>query len=173
MARLTISWLVRAFGLLGLALLGVGLFLPFITTIDYFDVTKPYTYVLSFGGSFGFYTALFLIGPVALVALTQFIPVSAGPHEVRRRVFFILSLILAILTLLFFLLVTRVFYCLFYCAPPGPWTLKGVRMIEPGFWVMLAGYLIAIVSSLLSLRLRSRAMTSEGGPQSGPLNAPA
>src|SRR5262249_39672789 len=96
MARLTISGLVRAFGLLGLALLGVGLFLPFITTIDYFDVTKPYTYVLSFGRSLGPYSALVVIGPVALVALTQFIPASAGPHKVRRRVFFILSLILAI-----------------------------------------------------------------------------
>jgi hypothetical protein len=173
MARLTISWLVRACGLLGLALLGVGLFLPFITTIDYFDVTKPYTYVLSFGGSFGFYTALFLIGPVALVALTQFIPAPTGSRRRGRRVVFILSLILASGGRLFFLLMTRVLYCIFYCAPPGPWTLKGVRMIEPGFWVMLAGYLTAIVSSLLSLRLRSRAMTSEGSPQSGPLNAPA
>jgi hypothetical protein len=173
MSRLAISRLISVFGLLGLALLVVGLFLPFITTIDYFDVSGPYTYALSFWGSAGLSSALFLIAPVALVALTQFIPAPAGSRRVRRRVVFILSLIVSIVTLLFFLLVTRVSYCLFYCAPPGPWTLKGVRMLDPGFWVMLAGYLISIVSNLLSLRLRSRAVTSEGGPQSGALSAPA
>lgn len=163
MSRLTISRLISVFGLLGLALLGVGLFLPFITTIDYF--LGQSTYVSSFWESFGLYSAIFVIGPIALVILTQFIPAPAGSRRVGRRVVFILSLILAIAGLLFFLLITRVLYCIFYCGAVGPWAFKGVRMLDPGFWVMLAGFLISIASSVVaSVILR---------PRSAPRLAPA
>lgn len=162
MSRLLISRIARAFGLLGLALLVAGLFLPYITSVDLFS-SEPVTQILSVWGLAGLYSALFLIGPVALVVLSQFMPMPGGPFSVWRRIAFIACLVCAIGGLLLFLLVTRAIYCLGYCGATGPWSIHGFRMLDPGFWLMLAGFVLSILSSLVPRALRQSPMlTGEG-----------
>jgi hypothetical protein len=154
-------------GLVGSALLNSGLFLPWIIT----NVSEPFpqNVTTSFwplimsvvtslrfdwtSAAVGFY--FFLLLPLLTGILTSF----AGLFGKGERVFYVLHLICVIVGLFIFLSNSYVVYCLFYCwvTGSGPWVLKGYRVLGPGFWLILGGFLVSLgVSFAQNMLFRPR-----------------
>jgi hypothetical protein len=88
-----------------------------------------------------------------LLLLTGVLTSLAGLFGKGKRVFFILHLIFVIVGLFVFLFISYIGYCLFYCGAMGLWTLKGTRVLGPGFWLILGGFLVSLGVSIAQNRL--------------------
>ena len=169
MTRQGIRRAAGTLSLAGMALLVVGLFLPWIIRIDYlahahcpngpgcppptrdayslwqwltanFALSVPSSW-LALGET---------IGPLLLVLLLQLGIGLAALRGRGSRLLCALGLLFALGLGTFYLLLARVFYCLFYCGT-GLFTAPGVRILAPGFWLLLAGFIGAVVSDLALL----------------------
>ncbi|HEX4202762.1 MAG TPA: hypothetical protein VHZ51_00890 [Ktedonobacteraceae bacterium] len=157
MSPLSIPRRVHVIGLLGSALLISGLFLPWIITT--FSEPFPHSDTSSFwlllvgqvtflrfdwssGAIVGFY--FFPLLPLLTGILTSL----AGLFGKGKRVFFVLHLIFVIVSLCVFLFISYIGYCLFYCGATGPWALRGTRVLAPGFWLILGGFLVSLGVSI-------------------------
>lgn len=165
MSSLSILRRVHVIGLLGSALLISGLFLPWITTNfsepSLLSVTQLFwlqvmsQVQVTFRGfdwpsvvmSIGWY--FFTLLPILMGILVSL----AGLFDKGKRVFFVLYLVFVIIGLLAFLLISYVDYCIFYCGVTGLWALKGTRILGPGFWLILSGYLVSLGVSIAQNRL--------------------
>lgn len=164
MSPLSIPRRVHVIGLLGAALLISGLFLPWIIT----TVSEPFpqSYASSFWSllisQVSFlrfdWSAALAVGfdfCLLLLLLTGILTSLAGLFGKGKRVFFLLHLIAVIDGLFFFLFSSYVGYCLFSCGAPatGPWALRGFRVLGPGFWLLLSGFLVSLGVSIAQNRL--------------------
>jgi hypothetical protein len=135
--------MLSVLGLLGIALLVIGLFLPWqIWSPRLPPSVRPMTAVLWWRVR-GWVLIL-------LVVSTQLVASLAGLLNLRRRVIFAVSLACVIFALLFYLFDTRIEYCLFYCGG-YLYRMRGVKMLGAGFWILLAGFLATTASSLALL----------------------
>lgn len=166
-------------GLLGVALLFGGLFLPWLI-INFADPPQTeqtslwlfftsdllfsmnnirYNWPLIIALSFFF---LLLLSP----CLTGILTSLTGLYRQGRRAFATLHLIAVIISLYNFIYISYIGYCIFYCGSTGPWALKGTKTFGPGFWLILSGFLLSLgigvaQSRLFTLRTveHSRAIT--------------
>ena len=164
--------LVSALCLAGITLLIVGLFPPWIIKITYYtgafcsggSCPKPTIYSRSlwellvvdaspFTPGWWLAASLTLV-PLLLVLVLQGEIARTGliGRGSRRLVAF--GLICAVVVTAYYLYGSWAYYCLFYAgcaATPGPWAAPGERILAPGFWLMLTGFLIAIGSDITLL----------------------
>lgn len=164
MSPLSVPRRAHVIGLLGSALLISGLFFPWIITTffepspqsvtnSFWSLLMSQVPFLRFEGfsvvaviSVGFY--FFMLLPFLTGILTSL----AGLFGKRKRVFFVLHLIFVIVGLLIFLFSSYSGYCLFYCGATGPWALRGTRVLGPGFWLLLGGFLVSLGVSITQNR---------------------
>jgi hypothetical protein len=167
-APLSIPRRVHVIGLSGAALLISGLFLPWIIT----NVSQPFPQsdatsfwsllvsavtVLRYDWSSAITAGFYFV--ILLPFLTGYLICLAGLFGKGKRVFFLLQLIFVIVGVLPFLFTSYISYCLFYCGATGsgPWVLKGYRVLGPGFWLILGGFLVSLgVSIVQNRRFRPR-----------------
>jgi hypothetical protein len=160
-----------ALSLVGMALIVVGLFLPWIVRINYLahahcpngpgcppPSTDAYSLWQLLIGNFALsaptsWLALGeTLGAVLLVLLFQAGIGLAALRGRGTRLLFAFGLVCALAVGVFHLLAARIFYCLFYCGG-GLFTAPGVRMLGTGFWLLVAGFAVAAVGDLALLVL--------------------
>ena len=169
MSPLSIPRRVHLIGLSGAALLIAGLFLPWVIT----NVSEPFPQsdvtsfwpllvsavtVLRYDWSSAIAAGLYLV--ILLPFLTGILICIAGLFGKGKRAFYLLQMILVVIGLFPFLFNSYVNYCLFYCGATGsgPWVLKGYRVLGPGFWLILGGFLVSLgVSFAQNMLFRPRA----------------
>lgn len=178
MSRSVLRRLVGVLSLLGIALLVIGLFLPWIIRIDYLahahcpnglgcpppttDSRSLWDLLVGDGtvSAFSWWLSVAMsFGPLLLVFLLQFVIALVGLRGRGTRILFALGLICALVVLVLYLLAARVFYCLFYCGT-GLYVAPGVRILAPGFWLLLGGFLLSMGSDLVLLLLVGRRTSS-------------
>lgn len=168
MSPLSIPRRVHVLGLAGAALLISGLFLPWIITkvsqpFPHSDATSFWSLLVSAVTGLRYdWTSAITAGfyfVILLPFLTGFLICLAGLFDKGRRVYFLLQLIFVIVGVFPFLFTSYISYCLFYCGATGsgPWVLKGYRVLGPGFWLILGGFLVSLgVSFAQNMLFRPR-----------------
>lgn len=163
-----------ALSLLGATLLSIGLFLPWIIRVNYFahahcpngpncpppmiDTRSLFELIVGTvtPTSLSWWSAVAVgLGPMLLVIFLQIVIGFCGLRGRGSWGLFALGLISAVVVLTLSLLGARIYYCLFYCGT-GLFTLPGYRILASGFWLLLAGFIIAITCDLLLLLLGRR-----------------
>lgn len=153
-------------GLLGVALLFGGLFLPWLIT-NFADLsqTEQTSLWLLFTGNLSFFmnsirynwpliiafSFYFLL--LLLPCLTGTLTSLTGLYRQGRRAFATLHLIAVSIGLYSFIYISYIDYCVFYCGSTGPWALKGTKTFGPGFWLILSGFLLSLGIGAAQCRL--------------------
>lgn len=166
--------LLGALSLLGATLLSIGMFLPWIIRVDYFphanclngpncpppaiDTRSLFEFLVGTMtlASLSWWSSVAVgLGPLLLVIFLQIVIGFSGLRGRGSWGLFALGLISAVIVLTLSLAVARFYYCLFFCGT-GLFTVPGYRIFASGFWLLLAGFIIAIACDLLFLLLSRR-----------------
>lgn len=166
--------LLGALSFLGATLLSIGLFLPWIIRVNYLahahcpngpncpppmiDTRSLFELLVGTATptSLSWWSAVAVgLGPLLLVIFLQIAIGFGGLRGRGSRGLLALGLISAVVVLALSLLSARFYYCLFYCGM-GLFTAPGYRILASGFWLLLAGFIMAIACDLLFLLLGRR-----------------
>jgi hypothetical protein len=171
MLSFSIQRRIYVIGLVGPALLISGLFLPWITT----NFSEPFppsstesvwaqimSQVTFHGFDWSSATSISFYFLMLLPLLTGIWTSLVGLFGKGKRVLFVLHLAFVIIGLVIFLFSSYVAYCLFYCGATGPWALKGTRVLDPGFWLILGGFLLSLGTSIAEIWLFKLRATERG-----------
>lgn len=147
--------------LLGAACLLSGWFLPWITTNFAGEPPQSGSIFLwsVFVSSVGYDWSLligiifFLLLPM-LPCLTGILIALAELFGKGKRMFSTVHLIVTVIGFYNFLVYSLFSYCIFYCGATGDLALRGSRIFNSGFWLILAGLIVFLGVSMAQFKSR-------------------